>query len=1072
MTARDAAIPPSLSFSDIADDDEIQRLLDRPDTFDLRTIRAETLVDWVPDLGSYVASGRSRSRNGVFRTPGLAASAIPAQLRHRFWLPNEAAAVAGDTHIGLLLYDSDQDDVVYELSQGSDTIGTIRPWRHDNQRHLLVAAVPHRFQGGHVPLGVVARGVGPAYLESVVFLKACPDASSFVPRIDRLSTGVTGWFGGRVTARVHLVTASRARLTIDAIPDDERGGPTTRTITEGYHRLHAVTVDDLGEARRYRVEVTAEERGGETDVSSTILDTTEVNPATGLPPAPIPIEIVQPAIVGAGLMPMTFGVPISSGLLSTAPIGQVRWQGGSSPAQTRIHSRWPDGSARWLLVDSTYPSAVEAGALSAELDLASTPPASEGLRWSRSAGGVQVETPNVRVSVAAEGPLPASIDHRTSDGHWQRLRPSDLPFLSGVLGDGTPFCSGRPTEIELEEAGAQRVVIRYEVPLADDDGVQHMLATVRMHVFAQPPFLRLTVRCVVTDPSLGPAFGRRIPEGSGLEAGGPDEASGGQRGEGDSLLSLRSLELSLPGGDPTISEHQRIVHYDDRSYELTYDGSSQTVEGHAKGAIEVGSGDDHLLVCVKDFWQTYPKGLRLDGAGLALEILPPLDTTKVRDGDDTPKMRFWLDRDTSTYRVKVGMALTSDILIGFPSDPPDVEAWQSWFEGPPAVRPSIEYLNATNALPPIAPKVDSPMPGYEMFMDTQARFWIDQVAERHEYGFLNWGDTYSDVEEFWSNNEYDASLCQYVEFLRGGDRSWHSLALRTARHLIDIDTCNHSSEPGQVGAQYMHTPGHAGGFLPPFFRSKMAGSVSVPSHMWVEGEGLHYALMGDETAREVLLATGHGLLRGLDDYDFANARECGWHLVHLSGMAQIDDDPRYLNAASIIVDTVLRKQEPGGGWEHPLSEAHCHCEPPRCRGEAGFMVGVLLSGLRRYHRLTGDARVAEAIVGGARWLAAKTFDPISQGFRYTSCPSRSDFVSPTIQLVEGLAAASALDDDPVVGAVFRAAVAGLGHSGPTANESVYGNRLSMEARYLPFTLPYLTVEGSASTRVMTSDVSR
>ena len=52
----------------------------------------------------------------------------------------------------------------------------------------------------------------------------------------------------------------------------------------------------------------------------------------------------------------------------------------------------------------------------------------------------------------------------------------------------------------------------------------------------------------------------------------------------------------------------------------------------------------------------------------------------------------------------------------------------------------------------------------------------------------------------------------------------------------------------------------------------------------------------------------------------------------------------------------------------------------RCQGEAGFMVGVLLSGLKRYYLLTQNDAVAEAIVGGARWLIDKTFDEVDEDF--------------------------------------------------------------------------------------------
>jgi hypothetical protein len=221
---------------------------------------------------------------------------------------------------------------------------------------------------------------------------------------------------------------------------------------------------------------------------------------------------------------------------------------------------------------------------------------------------------------------------------------------------------------------------------------------------------------------------------------------------------------------------------------------------------------------------------------------------------------------------------------------------------------------------------------------------------------------------------------------------------------------------------------------------------------------LHYLLTGDETVRAVLKETSQQYTRDLRHYDFFNARECGWHLIHLCGLARLDNDPRLLNAATIIVESVLEEQEPTGGWEHPLAEAHCHCEPPRCHGEAGFMVGVLLAGLRRYHALTGDADVAAAIVGGARWLARRTFVREAGSFRYTSCPNRKNPDSENgRQLVEGLATAYALEPDPEIGEALRAALTDLGEEeNLRSSDRRYGKGFSSEARYIPMTLPLLS----------------
>jgi hypothetical protein len=229
----------------------------------------------------------------------------------------------------------------------------------------------------------------------------------------------------------------------------------------------------------------------------------------------------------------------------------------------------------------------------------------------------------------------------------------------------------------------------------------------------------------------------------------------------------------------------------------------------------------------------------------------------------------------------------------------------------------------------------------------------------------------------------------------------------------------------------------------------------------VEGPVLNYLLTGEETVRSVIRQTGLRLTRDLRYYNFGNMRECGWHLIHLCGLARLDNDPRFLNAAAIIVEKALEKQSPGGGWDHPLSEAHCHCEPPRCHGEAGFMVGVLLAGLRRFYELTHDVRVAEAIVGGAKWLIDKTYVPEAGQFRYTSCPSRAGPTAGlTVMVTEALADAYMFAQDPHLAEVLQRSLACVGSGGGTLGPR-YSKRLSQETRYIP-TMLYTLSESHIS----------
>jgi len=170
-------------------------------------------------------------------------------------------------------------------------------------------------------------------------------------------------------------------------------------------------------------------------------------------------------------------------------------------------------------------------------------------------------------------------------------------------------------------------------------------------------------------------------------------------------------------------------------------------------------------------------------------------------------------------------------------------------------------------------------------------------------------------------------------------------------------------------------------------------------------------------------------------------------------------DPYYFNASKVIIERVLETQdveprplpeyqkEEGrthqvGGWSHMMLPGHCLCTP-RHRGNAGFMVAVLLSGLKYFHDVTGDPRVKECIIRGARYLLDETYSEKTKGFRYTSCPKGSFRPGASPLMVEGVARAYRWTRDERLKRVLTEAVP------ISAMGSGYGKGFSMYYRMAP-----------------------
>jgi hypothetical protein len=326
---------------------------------------------------------------------------------------------------------------------------------------------------------------------------------------------------------------------------------------------------------------------------------------------------------------------------------------------------------------------------------------------------------------------------------------------------------------------------------------------------------------------------------------------------------------------------------------------------------------------------------------------------------------------------------------------------------------------------------------------------------------LNYGDWWGERIHNWGDLEYDAPYGFVLEYLRGGSGKWFRLGLESSWHLADVDTCHYHDDPQRQGRQYLHSLGHVGDYFPDgYLPGAIAGEHMEWSHTWVEGLVLYALLTGERRLWEVVNRTLDALAGPeLDDYDYTNCRESGWALRHLVGAYQATGDLRFLNGARIIVDRVLERQRPTGGWERLLVPEHCNHVPPRHMGEAGFMVGVLLSALKRFHQITHDPAVGASIVAGARWLVSNMWVREAGMFRYTSCPDSPLLSIFNIMILEGLGYAWRLSGEVELYEVFGAALAtvlsGLGTLG------VDGKNLSKHMRSLCFILDELDASPGA-----------
>jgi len=648
--------------------------------------------------------------------------------------------------------------------------------------------------------------------------------------------------------------------------------------------------------------------------------------------------------------PVSAGIPFPRGSLgSEAHIRLLDDAGREVPVQCRPLARWEDGSLKWVLLDFLGSSR----AYTLQYGTAVSRRAGAGeLKLSDGPEGVTVST----------GPIAFHISKKSFGFiEWIESRGARLSastkrsafYLTGS--DGAVYDTlGPPEEVVIEERGPVRVCVRVRGAHRTADGRRLFHYTVRIHAWAGRSYLRV----------------QHTLENDRVE---------------EEFTSIRSLALRIPlqGTRP-----QRV------ELKVRRDTDREA------GVVRCGG----LTVSVRDFWQNYPKDLVCGPEGLEFGICPRLSADEyafARGTVDEHRLYYYL-RD-GRYRFRQGMSKTHEFWLTA-GDPAPLPA-------PAMAAAPAEWYAASGALGHLS------RPASGSAYDRAFARGFEQMLERQqtarEFGMLNWGDWWGEREVNWGNCEYDTQHALFLEFVRTGDWRYFRAGERAEWHNRDVDTVHYHRDPHKAGGVWEHKVGHSGDYFPDHADARLRESGDMtPSHTFLEGRYDYYFLTGDarslETARRTADLYSGPLGR---NFDLSSCRQAGWLLIMAVASYRATGDPYYLNFAHMIFERTLELQTEDGGWRRKLSRGHCDCLP-RHMGNVGFMVAILMSGLRMYYEVTGDERAAESIVRAARFMVADMWMPEQGTLRYTSCPRSGPSQAGNFLWLDGLTFAFARTGDP------------------------------------------------------------
>jgi hypothetical protein len=961
----------------------------------------------------------------------------------------------GTYYPGFVIYDTAGDERFSIRIDGVER-GVAVANSDDNRQRLFFLSEPYTFRGGETVELKALTASGIYRTEDIYLLAEKPSPR----RHEYLFTDIEARYtvsGAAAAATLTWITNWPTAATVEYRTSS--AVPIHRVKEDAAVQNHRVALSGLRAGGTYHYRIAAVDREGRAVASEWKTFSTAPQPAVAGSVAKqvLPLHIVNPLDAAeqparfAGVFPATAGIPFPKGALgSDRNVRLLDPSGKETPLQTETMAHWDDGSVKWMLADfqagakSTggytleYGNAVRRAAVPTPLRVIEGP------------AGVTVTTGPLQFTVSKRrlGLFHSLLVDANRNGAFEEsehivspARPCSIELIGE---DGAIYTTlAAPGEVLVEENGPQRAVIRATGEHRAKDGRALFAYTIRIHAYAGQPFLRIQYTFGYNRGESEFASIRGLALKLNLTGVGT-HWSLGAGAQGDFGAS-GSIELRQPG--------------DDR-----YTVSSGARGTHAEGFAEWSDAKRTVTLAVHDFWQNYPKGLKVTNDGIELGLcprLPPDEYTAFKGTTDEYKLYYYLL--DGRYKFRQGASKTHDIWIEFAASgaaPAAVRMQRSVLR---ALAPPAWYSTTKVFGELAAPSTTGLLAQYDAaFRAGFSQYMRDRASER-AYGMLNFGDWYGERVINWGNGEYDTQKALLVQFARTGDVRYFLPGEEMEWHNRDVDTIQYHRDPTRVGGVYHHAIGHTGGYysVTPIPGQGIAPGILTVDHVYTEGHLAYYFLTGDrysmETARKIAGRYGTWDTR---NYDFFDSRVAGWHLLLTTAVYKATLDPFYLNAAKIIIERVLERQTPNGGWDRWPICAHAD-EPPHA-GELSYMVGVLLTGMTRYHEVTGDARVAASVTRGVRYLMNDAWVPELRGFRYATCPRAlpTPGQDPLNFLVlSGVALAHRETGEPKFRMVLieatQKALASLLHMGETPGERALGKMLGLFTSPTPHVIGYV-----------------
>jgi len=661
----------------------------------------------------------------------------------------------------------------------------------------------------------------------------------------------------------------------------------------------------------------------------------------------IPLVVKERAGVVRVSDPVTFGIPfpMAAKLYNTNTLGIYTSGGAAVPAQFRVTGRWggpaDDESlpVRWVLVDFMADVPAQGEALY-ELRTAGSTAATGGIVVNDAAGSVNIAT----------GAATFSLSKTKFNLFDQVIVGNDTVVASGKSigalvksGTETFLATGSPVKISIEEQGALRTVV-----LVDGKHGSNSDFTARFVFYANKSYVKVFYRVENNRVALMNGGGQpddiynlggknstniddlslsiQLNTSTGLNAymqG--DQAPQSTTVDAGVKLYQESSGLENWNAHTSVTDGGNLVRTSKyvgfKGYRMTKGTANIESGNFAIGWLAAFNGSHGALVACRDFWQQYPKALRISPAGvLDLSLLP----------DEFPQ----------TFNLRVGEYKTHETFFSFYSEnktaanlEADAKAFNEplfalaptiWYaksraiqDFPLYLRPANTHMDSAFELS-IAATVDSTIGRSVASLAPSGNSIFESINRNGMYGWQDFGDIPQDFEcgRGQYGLKYHGGYGFLLQFLRTRDYRFWELGENGERHEGDMDIIHtgrdtlacYGAKCFWDGAYFGHSNHNECGDRNPN-RNTMGGNPDIAYA--APGLFLYHFLSGNPWALEYAKETSEKILR-LQSFTQTNNRPTANTIRILYEAWRATGDTRFRDGVEKVIATSIEKSNYSG----------------------------------------------------------------------------------------------------------------------------------------------------------------